>query len=64
MHQTFSALPIYLTDAILKGQFTRKSKRPTLPLTCRAVYLSRLLWSELSFGDISHRDVGLLVDIM
>ena len=38
----------------LKGQFTPKSKIHIFPLTCSAIYQSKLFWSELPiFGAIS-----------
>ena len=49
----------------LMGQFTSKSKVHSFPLTCRAIYQSRQFWCELpSFGDISHRDLCFLSNIM
>ena len=48
-----------------KGQFSPKSKIHIFPLTCSAVYQSRLFWCELpSVGDIGRRDVCLLSNIM
>ena len=48
-----------------KGQFTPKSEIHIFPLTCRAIYQSRLFWCELSsFGDIGCRDFYLLSNIM
>ena len=49
----------------IKGQFTLKLKIHIFPLTCSAIYQSKLFWCELSsFGDISRRDFCLLSNIM
>ena len=49
----------------LKWKFTPKSKIPISPLTCSAIYSSRLFWCGLSsFGDSDHRDFCLLSNIM
>ena len=41
------------------------SKTCIVPLTCSAIYQSRLFWCELqSVGDIGRRDVFLLFNIM
>ncbi|MDG2590005.1 hypothetical protein P7M45_23995, partial [Vibrio parahaemolyticus] len=49
-----------IQDRLLKGKFTPKSKIHISPLTCSAIYQSRLIWCELpSVGDIGHRDVCL-----
>lgn len=43
----------------------KKQIQNTFPLTCSAIYQSRLFWCKfLSFGDISCRDVFLLLKIM
>ena len=43
---------MFIQVLYLKGQFTPKSKIHIFPLTCTAIYQSRLLWCELpSFGD-------------
>lgn len=50
---------------LLKGKFTPKSEVHIFPLTCRAIYQSRLLWCELqSVGDNGRKDVRLLSNIM
>lgn len=49
----------------LKGQFTPKWKIHILPVTCSAIYQSRLFWCELpNVRDISCRDVCLLWNIV
>ena len=49
----------------LKGEFIQKAKQHIFPLKCSAIYPSRMFWCELqSFGDISQRDVCLLVIII
>ena len=50
---------------LLKGPFAPKSNTHIFPLTCNAIYPSRLFWCELSsFGYIDQRDVCFLSNVM
>lgn len=60
-----AALDEKINANMLKGQFTSKSKIHFIPLTCGAIYSSRLFWCELqSVGGIGRRAVGLLSNLM
>ena len=60
---SYSIYPLPLL--CLKGLFTPKSKIHIYPLTCGAIYQSRLFWCELSsFGDIGRRDFCLPSNVM
>ena len=49
---SMSGVNINRVKVYLKGQFTPKSKIHIFPLTCSAIYQSRLFWCELAISQI------------